>query len=108
VQPPLITESCTLLKWWRRRKSNPKATHFETSTSDTEIQQPRASQSVIDSGKMCAEQNPDTSVQLSSTSLHSKRVPEEYQLPEDLAKVVAAWPALPQVTHMPSDTSMNP
>ena len=22
VQPPLITESCTLLKWWRRRESN--------------------------------------------------------------------------------------
>ena len=29
-------------------------------------------------------------------SVHSKRVPEEYQIPDDLAEVIAAWPHLPQ------------
>ncbi len=86
-----------MCKWWRRRESNPKATFSDTSSSDTEAEQTRANQSVIDSGELCADQNPDTSVQLPSTSLHSKRVPEEYQnLPADLAKVAAAWPYLSQ------------
>jgi hypothetical protein len=29
-------------------------------------------------------------------SVHSKRVPEEYQIPDDLAEVITAWPHLPQ------------
>ena len=33
-------------------------------------------------------------MQLPSTSLHLKRVPEEYQIPDDLTEVVAAWPSL--------------
>jgi len=28
--------------------------------------------------------------------VHAKRVPEEYQIPDDLAEVIAAWPRLPQ------------
>ena len=33
-------------------------------------------------------------MQSPNTSLHSKRVPEEYQIPDDLTEVVAAWPSL--------------
>ena len=94
---PLKTEDCDNKKWRRRRESNPKATFSDKRSPDTEAEQTRANQSVIDSDQMCADQNPDTSVQLPSTSLHSKRVPEEYQnLPTDLAKVAAAWPYLSQ------------
>jgi len=32
--------------------------------------------------------------QKDNSSAHPKRVPEEYQLPEDLAEVVTAWPDL--------------
>jgi len=73
----------------------PPGNFSDTSSSDTEAEQTRANQSVTDSDKICAEQNPDTSLQLPSTSLHSKRVPEEYRdLPTDLAQVVAIWPDL--------------
>ena len=82
-------------RWWRRRESNPQASFSNSSTSDTEAEQTPANQSVIDSGELCADQNPDTSVQLPSTSLHLKRVPEEYQNPPaDLANVAAAWDEL--------------
>ena len=36
-----------------------------------------------------SEHNPDI-------SLHSERVPEEYQFPENIAKVVVAWDHLPE------------
>ena len=69
-------ESCDNKRWWRRRKSNPKATFSDTRSSDTEAEQTHI-QSVMDSDQICADQNPDTSVHIPSTSLHLKRVPEE-------------------------------
>ena len=51
---------------------------------------------LVDSPSSPRKQKPNKSTHKQDRSLHSKRVPEEYQnLPEDLAKVVDAWDGLP-------------
>ena len=51
---------------------------------------------LVDSPSSPRKQKPNKSTHKQDRSLHSKRVPEEYQnLPEDLARVATAWDGLP-------------
>ena len=74
---------------------NPKAAISETNTSDTKPTQTLANQCAKDSDEFGNGQKPHTSTHIPGTSLHLKRVPEEYQhIPADLAKVVSVWDEL--------------
>ena len=79
---------------------NPTASNSVTNTSDTEAAQSRAKSihhnASTDPPSITHKQKPHKAAHKHDTSAHSERVPGEYQFPEDLAEVVAAWPSLPQ------------
>ena len=79
---------------------NPASSNSATNTSDTKPEQILAKSThdntLADPSSSPREQNPNKSLHKHDKSVHSKRVPEEYQnLPEDLARVATAWDGLP-------------
>ena len=74
------------------------STFTESNTSATQPvhihAKPAQQNSLEASSNKQHQQTPDTSEQNQHTLLHSRRVPEEYGFPEDLAEIVEAWPDL--------------
>ena len=98
IATPLKTEDCDNKKWWRRRESNPDPNNCGTTNYNTPNTQNRAKSrqykalgSTADQG---AKQDHALSKHNLDSLLHSERVPEEYQFPSDLEKLIARWPIL--------------
>ena len=92
------TIDCASLKWWRRRDSNPNLNHSKTDTSATKGGQNCAKaihdNTLANPSRLDQEQKLHDSKHQPDISVHFEGVPGEYQIPDDLAEVVAAWPEL--------------
>jgi len=99
AQPPLCNRRLRFIESGSggRARTYP-STFTESNTSATQPvhihAKPAQQNSLEASADKQAQQNPDTSEQNQHTLLHSRRVPEEYGFPEDLAEIVEAWPDL--------------
>ena len=87
------------INWWRRRESNLNGDSEPLDTSHTDSgHNPHNS---AHSSELCAarsqgeEHNPNTSEHKKGRSVHSKGVPAEHRIPDDLGLVIVSWEGLP-------------
>ena len=91
--------SCAGTDWWRRRESNLGSDPEQSDRCHTHpghnSHNSRHPSEIGTARSQDREHVPDTSEHYQGRSVHPESVPEEYQIPDDLGRVVEAWRDLP-------------